>query len=70
MILGLTRSEVDPCIYYNVDNGSMLYVAVYVDDLLIFSSNQRVNRSLKSNLMHAIKMMDIGEALKQRTFLA
>lgn len=35
---GLRRSKVDPCIYFKKDDEKMLYVAIYVDDLLMFSN--------------------------------
>lgn len=62
LVFGLSRSEVDPCIYYSVRKDSMLYVAVYVDDLLIFTNDQQVKHALKANLMQRFKMKDIGKA--------
>jgi hypothetical protein len=31
---GFTRSKADPCIYYKLENGNPIYVAVYVDDII------------------------------------
>lgn len=59
---GLTRSEVDPCIYFKVTEECMLFVAVYVDDLLLFSNDARIKRQLKDDLCKQFKMKDIGEA--------
>lgn len=33
--LGLEQSQVDPCLYFRQDNGVQLYVALFVDDMLI-----------------------------------
>lgn len=36
---GLKRSKVDPCIYFKRENGNIIFVAIYVDDILLFSNN-------------------------------
>lgn len=59
---GLTQSNVDPCIYFNIKNQSRLYVAVYVDDLLIFTNNINEKNRLKTELSKQFKMKDLGEA--------
>lgn len=59
---GLKRSKVDQCIYYNTENDNMLFVAVYVDDLLIFSNSKILKEKLKDELNKRFKMKDIGEA--------
>lgn len=39
--MGLLQSRLDPCIYYKiVNNENMVFLAVYVDDLILFSNNQ------------------------------
>lgn len=40
---GLTRSLVDQCIYYRFNKTEILFVAIYVDDILIFSNSEKVN---------------------------
>lgn len=52
----LKRSEVDQCVYYKVNDGQMLYVALYVDDIFIFSYNMTTIESLKSELDKQFKM--------------
>lgn len=59
---GLTRSEVDPCIYFRVTKEYMLFVAVYVDDLLLFTNDTQIKRQLKEELCKQFKMKDMGEA--------
>ena len=46
--MGLTRGEVDQCVYYKVGDGQMLYVAIDIDDILIFSKNLKSITSLKA----------------------
>ena len=59
---GLSKSKVDPCVYYKISGDKMLYVAVYVDDLLILSNDEKQKLELKNNLKSNFKMKDIGEA--------
>jgi hypothetical protein len=48
---GLKRSEYEPCIYYSMDGESTMIVAQYVDDLLLFSDNERKRGKFKGSLM-------------------
>jgi len=57
----LKQSDFDPCVYYSVNSGKILIVAVYVDDLIILSNDQKQKRNLKENLMKHLKMKDLGE---------
>lgn len=58
----LTKSNVDSCVYYKVDGSSMIFVTVYVDDLLIFTNDQSMKLEVKANLMSIFKMKDMGQA--------
>src|ERR1043165_4987933 len=60
--LGFVQSNFDTCIYYKSENGKILIIAVYVDDLLIFSNNKKEKQKLKADLMKRLKMKDLGEA--------
>lgn len=60
--LGFKRSEVDQCIYFKIVGEKMLMIAVYVDDLLIFSNCKQLKDDLKINLQKQFKMKDLGEA--------
>lgn len=60
---GLTKCKSDPCIYsYKHCSGQILIVAIYVDDLLIFSNNKKLRENLKKNLMSNFEMKDLGIA--------
>lgn len=59
---GLKRSSVDPCVYHEIDGKIMLFVAVYVDDLLIFTNDDHVKCNLKKFLKSNFMMKDIGAA--------
>lgn len=58
--LGLNRSEVDQCIYYCVSKHSMVYVAIYVDDVLVFSNDKEATQRIKNVLSSKFKMKDMG----------
>ncbi len=57
---GLTKSQMDPCIFY--DNEMKLIVAIYVDDLLIFWKNENTLENLKNFLCKTFNMKDMGRA--------
>lgn len=59
---GLEKSKMDQCIYYSVKDGEMLILAIYVDDILIFSSNHELEKNLKDELQRNFKMKDMGAA--------
>ena len=58
--MGLTRGEVDQCVQYKIGDGQMLYVAIYVDDILIFINNLKLITSLKAELPSKFKMKVMG----------
>lgn len=58
---GLNRSEVDQCIYHAGTEDELLVVAIYVDDVLIFSKHLNKITKLKASLMKEFKMSDMGE---------
>lgn len=55
------RSTVDPCLYYRVNDGKILIVAIYVDDILIFSNRDEEEGAVKEALKTNFKMKDMGE---------
>lgn len=60
--LDLNRSIMDQCIYYKNTKNEMVIVALYVDDVLIFSSSKDAEERIVSELSKAFKMKDLGEA--------
>ena len=60
--LGLAQSKYDPCLYFYNGNGNMLFVAIYVDDLMIFSNNEEMKNQLKTKLSSMFRMKDLGPA--------
>ena len=51
--MGLERGNVDKCIYYKVSKEEMLYIAIYVDDVLIFCNNIATVNKIKQKLRNS-----------------
>lgn len=62
MQFGLKRSKIDECVYFRVDGNNILVLAIYVDDILIFSNDVEMKTALKKNLHEKFQMKDIGTA--------
>lgn len=59
---GFKQCETDSCIYIRCNKGSLIIVAVYVDDLLILWNNESWKNELKRKLTSQFKMKDLGKA--------
>ncbi|KAL1540760.1 Retrovirus-related Pol polyprotein from transposon TNT 1-94 [Salvia divinorum] len=63
--LGYSRSLYDCCVYHNkADDGSMIYLVLYVDDMLIAAKSKSEIQKLKANLNAEFDMKDLGAAKK------
>ena len=49
-------------LFYKLEDGKLLFVAVYVDDKLIFSKNLNAIKRLKAQLSEHFEITDLGEA--------
>lgn len=58
----LTRSDADPCVYYSFANDEMIILAVYVDDMLLFSNSMSLENGIVDVLKNAFKITDLGDA--------
>ena len=58
--LGFTRGITDACIYVKDTESSRIYLLVYVDDVLIASSNLADILSTKQDLLNEFTMTDLG----------
>jgi hypothetical protein len=59
---GYKSNECDKCIYSKSWENSHVIISLYVDDLLIFSSNLHVINETKNMLRSHFDMKDLGEA--------
>ncbi|CAL1356411.1 unnamed protein product [Linum trigynum] len=63
--LGYSRSPYDCCVYHNkVEDGSMIYLVLYVDDMLIAARSKSDIQKLKGLLSAEFEMKDLGAAHK------
>ncbi|CAH2098237.1 unnamed protein product [Euphydryas editha] len=59
--IGLLRSKIDPCIYYRIINKQdILFISVYVDDLICFFNNENSMKNIKHKLLEKFHMKDMG----------
>ena len=62
---GYTRSQYDHCVYHkNLSEGVYIYLLIYVDDMLIASSNIVEINKLKVQMQKEFEMKDLGDARK------
>ena len=55
------RSNVDHCLYIKKYSNAVTYVLIWVDDILVASSNMNVMNNLKMLLHNKFKMVDLGK---------
>jgi hypothetical protein len=60
--LGLTRSQLDPCIYYMRTTNGLTCFGLYVDDILAFSQDSELLKSLVNKLKELHQVNDLGAA--------
>ena len=62
---GLTNSSYDVCVYFKkCDDGSILYLLLYVDDMLIAAKDMGEIQKVKDLLNSEFDMKDLGAAKK------
>lgn len=58
--LGYKKSLHESCIYFKIDNSSMVIIALYVDDFFIFHNDKDELNSVKKELSNHFKIKDLG----------
>jgi len=57
---GFVRNKVDHCIYSKEEGGNLIYVAFYVDDMLLIGKNMDEIKEVKEKLSSKFDMKDLG----------
>lgn len=60
--LKFKRCENESCVYTRTLGANIIFLAVYVDDILIFYNNAEEMKKVKQNLMSKFEMKDLGKA--------
>lgn len=60
--LGFKKSLCEPCVYVRGEKEDLLIIALYVDDILLFSHGTKVKDELKLELTKKFEMKDLGLA--------
>jgi hypothetical protein len=58
--LGFVRSKVDHCIYSKEEGGCFIYVALYVDNMLLIGNNVNAIKKAKKQLSSKFNMKDLS----------
>jgi hypothetical protein len=61
-MLGLcfTRSKEDHCVYFKLIGDHLIYLVLYVDDMLLIGNNKEIIQDVKSHLSSKFDMKDLG----------
>lgn len=59
--LGFTRSQHDYCLYVNTNESDILYLVIYVDDVIITGNSKPKIDALKQKLCEEFDMTDMGD---------
>jgi hypothetical protein len=58
--VGFRRSTADPCLYVKKKNSWLLYLGIYVDDLMIFGDTESIIEETAEALKKKFEMTDLG----------
>ncbi|CAF4946395.1 unnamed protein product [Pieris macdunnoughi] len=60
--IGFSKSNVDPCVYYKYENEHVMFITIYVDDILLFHNCQESANNIKIKMKNNFKMNELGIA--------
>jgi hypothetical protein len=58
--LGFTRSNKDHCVYFKLIGDHLIYLVLYVDDMLLIGNNKEIIQNVKTQLSSKFDMKDLG----------
>jgi len=60
--LGFSRNKTDHCVYFKLVGDHFIYIALYVDDMLLIGNNKEIIKDVKIKLSSEFDMKDLGAA--------
>ena len=61
-ILGFIQSKEEPCVYKKVSESHIVFLVLYVDDILLIGNEKSLMEQTKNSLKIIFSMKDMGEA--------
>ncbi|KAM1021141.1 hypothetical protein PS2_041989 [Malus domestica] len=62
MAAGFQQNKMDECVYLKVSDSKFIFLVLYVDDILLASSDISLLHATKKLLTESFDMKDLGEA--------
>ena len=59
---GFIKNEEEACVYKKVSGSSVVFLILYVDDILLIRNNIPMLETIKTSLKNSFLMKDLGEA--------
>ena len=59
---GFLKSPDEPCVYKRIQGAVVVFLVLYVDDILLIGNNVEVLSDVKGWLNNQLEMKDLGEA--------
>ena len=60
--LDLSKNEDEPCVYKKISGSTIVFLVLYVDDILLIGNDIPTLQNVKSWLGKCFSMKDLGEA--------
>ena len=61
-MFGFLKNEDEPCAYKKFSGNSIVFLVLYVDDILLIENDIPMLESVKEWLQNSFSMKDLGEA--------
>jgi hypothetical protein len=58
--VGFKRSKEDHCVYFKLIGYHLIYLVLYVDDMLLIGKNKEIIQDVKTQLSSKFDMKDLG----------
>ena len=59
---GFSKNEDEPCVYMKISGSTVVFLILYVDDILLIGNDIPTLKEVKSRLGKCFAMKDLGEA--------